>query len=97
MNTSKQLREELIAEYQITFRFFEIHPDDKNGHCRLFSCMEAMVRQQIYRTFDFKHKKNQPQRDWFFLFYLKLNFTVNMTWLGRSKTLVYVIFVVLMS
>lgn len=35
MNTSKKLREEPVAEYQTTFRFFEIHPDDKNSHCRL--------------------------------------------------------------
>lgn len=32
MDTLKQLREELVAEYQTTLQFFEIYPDDKNDY-----------------------------------------------------------------
>jgi len=42
MDTLKQLKEELEAEYQTTKKFFEIYPDDKNDYAPHQKSMKMM-------------------------------------------------------
>ncbi len=64
---------------------------------RLFSFhLDKTIIQVLYSS-SVRIKKTNLIKIGFYCFYLKLNFTVNMTWLGRSKYLVKDVLIVLIS